>query len=129
MENKKVISNLEDYLFHYRAFCWEVTDGDTIKVDWDLGRRTKGDEIIRFSRFNAFEMKVERGEEAQRFVAERILNKKIIIKTELDRRELTKYGGFNRFLAEVFYLDEKAGGWVNLNDELYAAGLAVIYKS
>lgn len=126
MEGIQTIPNLTDFLYHYKACCWEVTDGDTIKIDWDLGRRTTGDEIIRFSRINAIELENDGGEAAKQFVVDRILNKKIIIKTELDRRELTKYGGFNRFLAEVFY--ETDEGWVNLNDELYASGLAVMYK-
>lgn len=123
-----MIPDLLNYLYHYKAYCWEVTDGDTIKIDWDLGRRTKGDEIIRFSRINAIELNDDKGDTAKQFVIDRILDKKIIIKTELDKRELTKYGGFNRFLAEIFYFNEEAGGWVNLNDELLNEGLAVIYR-
>lgn len=128
MADTQIIPELLNYLYHYKAFCWEVTDGDTIKIDWDLGRRTKGDEIIRFSRINAIELNDDGGKAAKQFVVDRVLNKKIIIKTELDRRELTKYGGFNRFLAEIFYYNEEAGGWVNLNDELLNEGLAVMYS-
>lgn len=118
--------NLTDYLYHYKARVWEVHDGDTIKVDWDLGRRTTADEVIRFSRINAFELKDEGGPEARKFVADRIENKTVILKTELDTRGKTKYGGFDRFLAEVFY--ETEDGWINLNDELLEAGHAVMYK-
>lgn len=120
------IPKLERFLYHYRAFCWSVTDADTIKVYWDLGRRTIGDEIIRFSRINAIEKKDAGGAEATKYVEERILGKNIIIQTELDTRNKTKYGGFNRFLAEVYYETEE--GWINLNDELLEQGFATYYK-
>ena len=58
---------------------------------------------------------------------ERIQDKEVILKTELDTRGMTKYGGFDRFLAEVYY--ETDDGWINLNDELLEEGLAVIYGS
>lgn len=122
----ELIKDLENSLYHYKAYVFEVTDGDTFKVDWDLGRRTTADEIIRFSRINAIELKDDGGEAAKQFVIERVLNKTIILKTELDKRGKTKYGGFDRFLAEVYYYTEE--GWINLNDELLEAGLAVMYK-
>ena len=120
------IPTLERFLYHYKAFCWEVTDGDTIKVYWDLGRRTLGDETIRFSRINAIEKRAPGGMEAKKFVEDRILGKDIIIQTELDTRDKTKYGGFGRFLAEIYY--EADEGWINLNDELLEQGFAVYYK-
>lgn len=121
------ILKLEDYLFYYKAYVLDVTDGDTIKVDWDLGRRTAAPkEIIRFSRIDAIELNADGGITAKWFVRERILNQTVILKTELDRDSLTKYGGFNRFLAEVFYKTPE--GWINLNDELLEAGLAGYYK-
>ena len=131
MEEKqasKPIANatLNEALFHYKAHVWQVTDGDTIKVHWDLGRRTFADEVIRFSRINAYEMKTDKGKEAKQFVLDRIMDKDVILKTELDSRGMTKYGGFDRFLAEVFY--ETDEGWINLNDELLENELAVIYK-
>lgn len=120
------IKSLDQSLYHYKAHVRTVTDGDTIKVDWDLGRRTSADEVIRFSRINAFELKAEGGPEAKQFVVDRIADKDVILKTELDKQGKTKYGGFDRFLAEVYYETEE--GWINLNDELLEAGLAVIYK-
>lgn len=120
------LPHLKESLFHYRAKVWKVTDADTIKVKWDLGRRTFADEVIRFSRINAYELKTDKGKEARQFVIERIQDKEVILKTEMDTRGLTKYGGFDRFLAEVYY--ETDDGWINLNDELLEEGLAVIYK-
>ena len=119
-------TKLKDALYHYRATVWQVTDGDTIKVQWDLGRRTFADEVIRFSRINAYEKNTEKGKEARQFVVDRIEGKEVILRTELDKRGMTKYGGFDRFLAEIFY--ETDEGWINLNDELLEEGLAVIYK-
>ena len=120
------LPHLRESLYHYRAKVWQVTDGDTIKVKWDLGRRTFADEIIRFSRINAYELKTEKGKQAKQFVSDRIKDKEVILKTELDKRGMTKYGGFDRFLAEVYYLTDE--GWINLNDELLEEGLAVIYQ-
>lgn len=120
------IKELSESLYHYKAKVLSVTDGDTIKVEWDLGRRTSAKEVIRFSRINAFELKAEGGPEAKQFVVDRIDGKTVILKTELDTQGLTKYGGFDRFLAEVFYETEE--GWINLNDELLEEGHAVIYK-
>lgn len=119
-------ANLSDYLYHYQALVWTVTDADTIKVDWDLGRRTRGDETIRFSRINAIERKDPKGEEAKKYVEDRILGKTVILKTEKDTRGLTKYESFSRFLAEVYY--ETPEGWINLNDELLEVGYATLYK-
>ena len=120
------IPNLEDSLYHYKAMVWTVTDADTIKVDWDLGRRTFGDETIRFSRINALELKHPLGKEAKKYVEDRILGKEVILKTELDTRGKTKYESFSRFLAEVYYKTDE--GWINLNDELLEVGYAVLYK-
>lgn len=120
------ILSLEESLYHYRAHVYEVTDGDTIKIRWDFGRRTFGDEIIRFSRVDAIEKKDPRGEEAKQYVKERILDKTIIIRTEQDKKGMDKYGGFNRFLGEIYY--ETPEGWINLNDELLEKGFAKYYK-
>ena len=120
------IPNLEDYLYHYKATVWTVTDADTFKVDWDLGRRTFGDEIIRFSRINAVELSHPLGKEAKKYVEDRVLGKQVILKTELDKRGMTKNESFGRFLAEVYYKTDE--GWINLNDELLEVGYAVLYK-
>ena len=120
------LPRLNESLYYYRAKVWQVTDGDTVKVRWDLGRRTFADEVIRFSRINAYELKTDKGKEAKQFVVDRIQDKEVILKTELDKRGMTKYGGFDRFLAEVYYETDK--GWINLNDELLEEGLAIIYK-
>lgn len=122
----KPIPNLEERLYHYKATVWTVTDADTFKVDWDLGRRTFGDEIIRFSRINAVELNHPLGKEAKKYVEDRVLGKTVILHTELDKRGMTKYESFSRFLAEVYY--ETDEGWINLNDELLEKGYATLYK-
>ena len=120
------IPNLDEQLYYYKATVWTVTDADTIKVDWDLGRRTFGDEVIRFSRINAVELKHPLGQEAKKYVEDRILGKQVILHTELDKRGMTKYESFSRFLAEVYYQTDE--GCINLNDELLEKGYAVLYK-
>lgn len=123
----EIIPDLENYLYHYKAYVYEVTDADTVKVNWDLGRRTAAqDEILRFSVINAIEIRNPGGKEAKKFVEDRILHKDVIIKTEQDKKGRDAYGGFNRFLAMIYYKDER--GWVNLNEELLEKGYAVIYE-
>lgn len=122
------IEELNGKLFHYRAKCIEVIDGDTIHIDWDLGKRIHDtDAIIRFSRINTPERFQKGYDEAKAYVRTRIDGKKIFIITEKDLRDdADKTGGFGRYLAEIFY-ETQVGLWVNLNDELLERGLAKVY--
>lgn len=106
-------------LHNYRADCYYVTDGDTIKVEIDAGFHMKIKETLRLSRVNTPEKKQPGFQEAKDFVTEKVLNKEIHIHTEKDE-------SFGRWLAEVSYFED--GKEINLNNELLDRGLAVFWK-
>lgn len=109
-------------LFHYTAHVQSVYDGDTCRVDIDLGLGIwVRNEKLRLMRINAPEMtgadKVL-GAASRDFLRELIDGKEIIIETVKDQR-----GKYGRYLAEIWI--ELDAVWVNANDALVAAGHAV----
>jgi micrococcal nuclease len=110
----------EDYF--YDAIVIGVHDGDTITVDIDLGfgiiiKKQK----IRLYGINAPELRFSgdtnaSGITSKIWLAEKILNKKIVVKTTQDKKE--KYG---RWLGEIFLNDE------NINELMVNEGLAIKY--
>lgn len=104
-------------LYWYKAVCIEVYDGDTITVDIDLGCKIWiRMEKIRLYGINTPEI---RGEErdsglvSRDYLRDRILGKKVMIKTHRD-----KGGKYGRLLADVF-IDN-----THINMELVDKGLA-----
>jgi len=109
-------------LFHYTAQVQSVYDGDTCRVDIDLGLGIWiRNEKLRLLRINAPEMtgpEKAKGEVSRDFLRELIDGREVIIETVKDRR-----GKYGRYLAEIWI--EQEGVWVNVNDTLVAAGHAV----
>ncbi len=108
-------------LFHYTAQVRSVYDGDTCRVDIDLGLGIwLRNEKLRLARINAPEMTGDAkplGTLARDALRGRIDGKEIIIETIKDKR-----GKYGRYLAEI-WLPEN-GGYTNINDELVAQGFA-----
>ena len=109
-------------LFHYTAQVQSVYDGDTCRVDIDLGLGIWiRNEKLRLVRINAPEMTGsdrEQGIASRDFLRELIDGKEIIIETVKDKR-----GKYGRYLAEIWL--EKNEGWININDALVTAGHAI----
>ena len=109
-------------LFHYTARVQSVYDGDTCRVDIDLGLSIcLRNEKLRLMRINAPEMTgpdKPRGEAARDFLRGLIDGREIIIETVKDQR-----GKYGRYLAEIWIGQD--GVWSNVNDALVAAGHAV----
>jgi micrococcal nuclease len=109
-------------LFHYTAQVQSVYDGDTCRVDIDLGLGMwLRNEKLRLVRINAPEMTgpdKARGIESRDFLRGLIDGREIIIETVKDRR-----GKYGRYLAEIWI--DQDGIWSNVNDALVAAGHAV----
>jgi len=111
-------------LYTYKATVKSIYDGDTIRVDIDLGfGLIFKDQALRLLGINTPEI---RGEEkelgliSKKFVEERIpVGSAITIVTERDRKEK-----FGRYLATVFYGE----GSKNLNEELLQGGMARPYE-
>jgi len=108
-------------LFHYTATVQSVYDGDTCRVDIDLGLGIwVRNEKLRLVRINAPEMTgadKARGTAARDFLRELIDGQDIIIESIKDQR-----GKYGRYLAEIWLLQD--GCWININDALVTAGHA-----
>lgn len=119
---KEGIMNIE--LYQYNAKVMSVYDGDTIRVDIDLGLKTWiKNESIRFNRINAPEVRgSERpmGLQSRDYLRKLILKKDVIIQTVKDKK-----GKYGRYLGEIWL--EKDGQYLNINDLLVKEGYA-IYK-
>lgn len=113
----------ENYLYHYKAKVLEIYDGDTIRVELNLGfgliwrgSDNRGIEIRLFG-LNTPEIKgseKEKGTISRDKLREQILGKEITIKTIKDSKE--KYG---RYLGIIIKEDG-----TNINDWLISEGLA-----
>ena len=111
-------------LFHYTARVQSVYDGDTCRVDIDLGLGIWiRNEKLRLVRINAPEMtgpeKIA-GTASRDWLRGLIDGQEIIIETVKDRR-----GKYGRYLAEIWI--QQGECWINVNDALVTAGHAV-YK-
>jgi micrococcal nuclease len=108
----------EDFI--YDAYVVSVYDGDTITADIDLGFGIiMKNQKIRLYGIDAPELKgLEKlsCQTSKIWLAEKILNKKIVVKTTQDKKE--KYG---RWLGEIFLNDE------NINERMVNEGLAIKY--
>ncbi len=116
---------MKNKLYFYRAEVVSVYDGDTCHVNIDLGFNTKlMNEKIRLSGINAPELRGaerEKGLESRDFLRKKILNKKIFLETEKDRK-----GKYGRYLGTIWLQNEK-GEYENINSLLVEKGFAV-YK-
>lgn len=105
-------------LYVYRAVVRSVYDGDTIRVDWDLGASIwMRNEPIRLYGIDAPELRGEEREAglaARDWLRERIDGKEIVMRTIKDAK-----GKYGRYLAVVFREGE------DINAALVAAGHAV----
>ncbi len=112
----------EAELLHYNAVVQSVYDGDTCRVDIDLGLGIWiRNETLRLVRINAPEMTggdKPLGTAARDFLRELIEGQEIIIESVKDRR-----GKYGRYLADIWI--QQAESWINVNDALVTAGHAV----
>lgn len=112
---------MEDQLYNYRAKVNSVYDGDTIRVDIDLGLKTwVKNESLRLARINAPEVRGSekvKGKASRDFLRKLILGKEVIVETLMDEK-----GKYGRYLAEIWLKDD--GEYTNVNDLLVEKGHA-----
>ena len=112
-------------MYTYKATVIEVTDGDTVVVDIDLGFGVwLRKQSIRLAKINAPELKgvtLKAAQESKEFLKKLILNKWVMIRTEKDNKE--KYG---RWLGTVLLEEDK--NLIDINHKMVAEGHAVTYK-
>ncbi len=113
---------MQDTKYHYSAKVIDIHDGDTIKVDIDLGFGViLKNQTFRFFGINAPEIHGDTktaGIKTTAHVQKALADKEIIIVTIKDEKEK-----FGRWLGRIFYHDGEE--WINLNQELIDMGLAV----
>ncbi len=84
--------------FTYKAFIDKITDGDTIRVNIDLGFHNMSTQRLRLRDVYAPELKTVEGQKAKKFVENQLKNVKfLVIKTY-------GYDKYDRPLADIFYL-------------------------
>ncbi len=109
-------------LYHYVAQVQSVYDGDTCRVDIDLGLGMwLRNEKLRLLRIDAPEVtgpEKEKGFASRDFLRELMDGKEVIIEATKDKR-----GKYGRYLADIWI--ERNGGWLNVNDRMVEAGHAV----
>ena len=117
---------METKLYFYRARVVDVYDGDTCRVDIDLGFNTfLRREKIRLSGINAPELRGkerEAGLKSRDYLRELILDKDIYLETEKDRK-----GKYGRYLGTIWVKDEN-NRYINVNEKLVQEGYAVEMK-
>jgi len=111
---------MQSVLYTYKAKVTAVYDGDTITVDWDLGRSIwmRG-EKIRLWGIDAPEVRGEEREQgilARDALRELILGKEITLRTIKDSK-----GKYGRYLGIVFV------GGIQVNDWMVENGFAEVY--
>jgi len=114
----------EDKLYHYRAKVVSVYDGDTMRVDIDLGMSVIiHNEPVRLNRINAPELKGderERGLASRDFLRSRVEGKDVLLQTEKDDK-----GKYGRYIVEVWL--KEGDTYTNINDEIVSKGFAVYH--
>ncbi len=117
---------MKNKLYFYRAKVVDVYDGDTCRVDIDLGFNISiKREKIRLSGINAPELRGKEREEGLRsrnYLRELILGKEIYLETEKDRK-----GKYGRYLGTIWVKDEN-DKYFNVNEKLVKEGYAVKVK-
>jgi micrococcal nuclease len=102
---------MEDRLYHYRAEVVRVYDGDTIRVNLDLGfGMWMMDQSVRLRGINTPELRGEQrpdGIISRDALIGRLQGKKIIISTEKDKSD--KYG---RWLGVIYLEGENINQWL-----------------
>jgi len=113
---------LKEKLYFYKAKIASVYDGDTCRVDIDLGLHTWiRNERVRLSRIDAPEVRGDErdaGLRSRDYLRQLIDGKEVFIETIKDRK-----GKYGRYLAEIWL--QVDGEWKNVNDMMVQAGQAV----
>lgn len=119
---------LRSQLYHYVAYVRDVYDGDTIRVDIDLGLGIwRRDQSIRLWKINTPELRGAEREEGlivRDRLRELILDRQILLRTILDKRGQDRVGKFGRLLGEIL-LELESGELLNINEHLLDQGMAI----
>jgi micrococcal nuclease len=97
--------------YRYKAVVVSVYDGDTVRLDIDLGFNTwLHNQPVRLYGINTPELRGserERGLEVRDALRARIMNKAIVLESHKDRT-----GKYGRYLGTLWDGDENINGWL-----------------
>jgi endonuclease YncB( thermonuclease family) len=119
-----------------RATIVSVTDGDTLTVVLDRGRKDKTETKIRLARINAFEMEDEATSEQGKLAKDWLFNtisdetgyKTLLVYTVKNKKFVDQQEKYGRWVAEIWLADEDPYTTPSLNDRLVQNGHAVYMK-
>ena len=113
---------MEEKLYNYKARVLEVYDGNTLRVDIDVGMSIwVRMEPIKLNRIITPELRGDEesdGLKARDFLREKILGKEILIGTAKDKK-----GKSGRFLGEIWLKEDDQ--WMNINNLMVDSGHGV----
>jgi micrococcal nuclease len=112
-------------MFEYSATVLSIIDGDTLKLEVDLGFNIRVRERFRLARVNAPELMSIDGMKAKTFVTLQ-LSKAVAVKISSEKPRQEKYG---RWLCELYFQTADSGDhWQSLNQLLLDTHHAVPMK-
>lgn len=117
----------DDTMYIYKAKVVSIYDGDSMRVDIDLGFKVSlSNQRVRLLGIDTPELRGEEREQGlivRDYVRSLLNGEEVILKSYKD-----KYGKYGRWLVEVFMFDPtEEGGLLNVNQHLIDKGLALPY--
>lgn len=88
-------------LYTYKAYVTKIVDGDTVKVDIDLGFHIVTNQTLRLRGINAFELTTRKGRKAKKFVRDALSECDCIVIKTYHRDK------YSRFLADVYFSESE----------------------
>lgn len=132
---------MEDHLFHYRARCVRVVDGDTFDLVVDCGFQVSYQLRVRLALWNAPELKSVDPAEREKAAIARETAVQLLMQSQLAPDlgatptwpliiESKKAGGvkdaYGRYLAKISFVQD--GAWADLGEELFSRGRVKKYE-
>lgn len=114
-------------LYHYRAKCLRIIDGDTCRMSVELGYHITVEETFRLLGINAPEMHGETKEAAIRaksYLEFLLKLKESDVLTITTKKDPDHFG---RYLAEI-YITSDDGHVMNVNQTMITSGNAIPYR-
>lgn len=121
---KKAEGATEDSLYTYKAFVEKVLDGDTLKVEFELGFGNRQRETIRLKAVDCPELDTPEGRAAKRFVESQLSGSEFITVKSI-RTQKEKWG---RYLGDVFYSSRHSHARQNSGGSLPAGQAGVLRR-
>ena len=121
------ITEYLDDFYKYKATCVDCYDGDTCKLEIDLGFGIKMLKTCRLYGINTPELRgseetKQLGLEARDFLRSNILNKEVILHTIKD-----KNGKYGRLLG-ILFVKNSEDVLININKLMLDTNRAIVYK-